>query len=54
LYALLLRGCLLKRIESGNYYAYFPSAELAPIKKELLKLVNPADIYLIFQYVSVV
>jgi len=45
---------LLKRIESGNYYAYFPSAELAPIKKELLKLVNPADIYLLYQYVSVV
>ena len=40
---------LLKRIESGNYYSCFPSAELAPIKKELLKYVNPEDIYLLYQ-----
>ncbi|MCL2776116.1 MAG: helix-turn-helix domain-containing protein [Oscillospiraceae bacterium] len=40
---------LLQRIESGNYYLYFPSEEVRAIKKELLKYVNPADIYLIYQ-----
>ena len=40
---------LLQKIESGNYYRHFPSAELRAIKEELLKYVNPADIYLIYQ-----
>ena len=40
---------LLKKIESGNYYLYFRSAELGAIKEELLKYVNPEDVYLIFQ-----
>ena len=45
---------LLKRIESGcaspsNYYTYFPTAELKAIKEELMKYVNPKNIYLLYQ-----